>query len=76
MNFVSESINMESLIGEWVGKEVRVMLRLGGGWAEDHKTSMLKGKLIQVGDTGVMLELPKGRTFVPATAILHISLPE
>lgn len=34
---------MESLIGEWVGKDVSVMLRLGGGWAEDHKTSMLKG---------------------------------
>jgi hypothetical protein len=24
----------------------------------------------------VMLELPKGRTFVPISAILHISLPE
>jgi len=23
-----------------------------------------------------MLELPKGRTFVPISAILHISLPE
>ncbi|MDD8042199.1 MAG: hypothetical protein QM518_16050 [Verrucomicrobiota bacterium] len=67
---------MESLIGEWVSKDVSVMLRLGGGWAGGHKTSMLKGKLIQVGDSGVMLELPTGLKFVPVTAILHISLPE
>ena len=67
---------METLIGEWVGKDVSVMLRLGGGWAEDHRTSMLRGKLLQVGDAGVMMELPTGRSFVPVSAILHITLPK
>ena len=47
-----------------------------GVYATEHKTSMLEGKLIQVGESGVMLELPTGRTFVPVSAILHISLPE
>lgn len=67
---------MKSLIGEWEGKLVSVALRLGGGYATEHKTSMLEGKLIQVGESGVMLELPTGRTFVPVSAIIHISLPE
>jgi hypothetical protein len=67
---------MESLVGEWVGKGVSVMLRLGGGLAEDHKNSMLRCKRIQVVDAGVMLELPTMRRFVPVSAILHISLPE
>ena len=32
---------------------------------------------MQVGEAGVMLELPKkGRTFVPISAMLHISLRE
>jgi hypothetical protein len=37
---------------------------------------MMEGKLVQVGEAGMMLELPQGRTFVPISAILHISLPE
>ena len=66
---------MESLIGEWVGKVVSVALRLGGGFP-GIGAAMLEGKLVQVGEAGVMLELPKGRTFVPISAILRISLPE
>lgn len=65
---------MALLIGEWAGKVVSVALRLGGGFA-GSKEAMLEGKLVQVGEAGVMLELPKGRTFVPISAILHISLP-
>jgi hypothetical protein len=68
---------MESLIGKWVGKDVSVMLRLGGGFAPgEHKKAKLEGNLTQVGEAGVMLELPTGRTFVPVSAILQISLPE
>ena len=66
---------MASMIDEWAGKIVSVALRLGGGWAASG-AAMLEGKLVQVGEAGVMLELPKGRTFVPISAILHISLPE
>jgi len=66
---------MGSLIGEWAGKVVSVTLRLGGGWPGSG-AAMLEGKLVQVGEAGVILELPKGRTFVPISAILHISLPE
>ena len=68
---------MESLIGKWVGKDVSVMLRLGGGIAPgEHKKAKLDGNLIQVGEAGVILELPTGRTFVPVSAILQISLSE
>jgi hypothetical protein len=33
-----------------------------------------KGKLVQVSDGGVLLQMEKGQTFFPVTAILHISL--
>lgn len=67
---------MESVIGDWTGKVVSLALRLGGGWNATG-AAMLEGKLVQVGETGVMLDVPKkGRTFVPISAILHISLPE
>jgi hypothetical protein len=52
-----------------------VALRLGGGFPASG-AAKLEGKLVQVGEAGVMLDLPKGRTFVPISAILHISLPE
>ena len=67
-----EECIMRSIIGEWVGKVVSVALRLGGGFA----AAMLEGKLLQVEEAGVMLELPKGRMFGPIAAILHITLPE
>ncbi|MFN0018169.1 MAG: hypothetical protein ACKVP0_07920 [Pirellulaceae bacterium] len=75
---------MESLIGEWTGKIVCVSLRLGGGTEVVHKSAALEGKLVQVGETGVMLDLPKGNkffpisglTFVPISAVLHIRLLE
>jgi hypothetical protein len=66
---------MKSLIGEWAGKVVSVALRLEGGFSAPGAT-MLEGKLVQVEEAGVMLELPKGLTFVPTSAILHISLPK
>ena len=66
---------MQSLIGEWTGKMVSVALRLGGGFGA-NTGSALEGKLLQVDDAGVMLELPKGRTFVPTSAILYISLSD
>ncbi len=65
---------MESLIGEWAGKVVSVALRLGGGFTAP-RAAILEGQLVKVGEAGVMLELPKqGRTFVPISAMLHISL--
>lgn len=65
---------MKSLIGQWEGRIVSVALRLGGGWTAIG-AAMLEGKLVQVGEAGVMLELPKkGRTFVPISAMLHITL--
>lgn len=70
---------MESLIGKWVGKDVSVLLRVGGGFAPgENKKAKLEGSLAQVAEAGVMLELPTERTFVPVSAILQISisLPE
>ncbi len=74
---------MAELIGEWTGKVVVVALRVGGGMSA-HKQAILEGKLLKVGESGVLLDLPKDRTFVPPTAqtfipisaILHISLSE
>jgi hypothetical protein len=62
---------MGTLLGEWVGKRVKLTLRLGGL----ASAVTLDGKLLQAEESGVMFELPEGRTFVPVTAILHITLP-
>jgi hypothetical protein len=72
---------MVEIIGEWTGKVVVVALRVGGGMSA-HKQATLEGKLLKVGESGVLLELPKDRTFVPPkdqtfvpiNAILHVSL--
>lgn len=66
---------MLELIGEWTGKVIVVALRVGGGLSA-HRTTTLEGKLLKVGESGVLLELPKEQTFVPISAILHISLSE
>ena len=61
---------METFIGDWVGKSVSVTLGIGG-----LATAVtVEGKLIKVGEPGVLLELPKGRTCVPLASILHVSL--
>ena len=54
-------------ISKWVGTNVYVTLRT-------TMPTPLQGKLVEVDDTGVLLELPKGQTFIPLTSILHISL--
>ena len=47
-----------------------VMLGIGG-----LATAVtVEGKLIKVGEPGVLLELPKGRTCVPLASILHVSV--
>lgn len=61
---------MELIIGEWVGKTVSVKLKVGGM----ASPVTIEGKLINVGTSGVLVELAKGRTFVPIASILHISL--
>ena len=58
---------MDSLIQEWIGKEVYVK-------TVGLLSPTTKAKLLKVDPSGVMLELPKGQTFVPMTAVLHISL--
>lgn len=63
------------LIREWTGQAVAVVLRVGGGFPA-HKQSTLEGKLLNVSETGLLLELPKEKTFVPVSAILHVSLSE
>jgi hypothetical protein len=71
------------IIGEWTGKVVVVVLRVGGGMSA-HKQATLEGKLVQVAASGILLELPKDRTFappsgltfVPVSAILSVSLAE
>jgi hypothetical protein len=57
-------------IAEWVGKVVSVTLRVGG----IASAVTLGGKLLQAEEAGVLLDLPKGQTFVPMTSVLHISL--
>jgi hypothetical protein len=61
---------MRDMIASWVGMAVSVTLRLGGAAA----AVTLDGTLLQVGDAGVLLQLPRGQTFVPVASILHVSL--
>jgi len=61
---------MREIIASWIGKQVQLTTRVGGlagGVAQ-------QGKLVQVSDGGVLLQMGKGQTFFPVTAILHISL--
>lgn len=55
-----------------MGKTVSLSLRLWGlSWGVT-----LKGKLLEVGESGVLIELPKGQTFIPVSSILHVTLQE
>lgn len=71
------------LIGEWTGKVVVVVLRVGGGMSS-HKQATLEGKLVEAAASGILVDLPKDRTFappngltfVPVSAILSVSLAE
>lgn len=55
------------MLAEWVGKKVHVTLR-------DMMPTPLHGVLLESDESGIMLDLPKGRTFIPVTSILHVSL--
>jgi hypothetical protein len=58
---------MQEIIAGWVGKSVSVTLQRGSA------AVTLDGKLLQVNDAGVLLQLPKGQTYVPVAGILHVS---
>jgi hypothetical protein len=57
------------LLADWVGKTVEVTLR-----ATTPVT--LRGVLVAVDEASILLELAKGRTVVPVTSVLHVSLCE
>jgi hypothetical protein len=61
---------MREIIANWIGKRVHLTTRVGGlaGGVSQQ------GQLVQVSDGGVLLQLEKGQTFFPVSAILHISL--
>jgi hypothetical protein len=58
---------MKKLLSDWVGKKVHVTLRA-------TTPTTLQGVLLDSDESGIMLEMPKGRTFIPVTSILHVSL--
>jgi hypothetical protein len=58
---------MNSLIAKWIGTKVYVTLRT-------TMPTPIQGILIAANELGIMLELPKGDTFIPLYAILHVSL--
>lgn len=51
---------------EWVGGNVTVTLR-------STIAISVQGILREIDETGVLLEMPRGHTFVPMTSVLHIS---
>jgi len=61
---------VETLIGSWVGRTVTVTLKVGG----IAGAVKVEGRLVRVGDAGVVLEMAKGQTFVPIGSTLHVSL--
>jgi len=63
---------MQSIISEWIGKDVSVVL-LNSHWTSEGKQ---QGKLIGVDSVGLLLEVPKGQAFVPLTSVLQISVKE
>ncbi len=58
---------MKKLLADWVGKRVHVTLRSG-------VAAPIQGVLLEADESGIMLDMPKGRTFIPVTSILHVSL--
>lgn len=60
---------MKSIIGDWLGKSVSLTLKVGG----IATAVTIEGTLIGVDESGVLLEMPKGQTFVPVASILHVS---
>ena len=58
---------MKKLLADWVGKTVHVTLRA-------TMPTPMQGELLESDETGIMLQMPKGRTFIPVTSILHVSL--
>jgi len=61
---------MRDMISDWTGQTVSVTLHTGG-LATAVKVD---GTLLRVSDAGVLLQLPKGQTFIPVAGILHVSL--
>lgn len=62
---------MQSIISEWIEKDVSVVL-LNSHWTGGPQ----KGKLIGVDSLGLLLEVAKGRAFVPFTSVVQISVKE
>ncbi|HVJ82292.1 MAG TPA: hypothetical protein VNC50_14585 [Planctomycetia bacterium] len=58
---------MKTLIGDWIGNLVHVTLRTA-------VPTPVKGTLLEADPSGILLEMPKGKTFIPVTSILHVSL--
>lgn len=58
---------MTTLLNEWIGKRVHLTLRA-------TISSSFEGILLKADATGILMEAPKGVTFVPLTSILHVSL--
>lgn len=56
-----------SLIAEWVDQHVHVTLNA-------TMPTIVQGKLLGADESGILLELANGPSFIPVTAILHISL--
>ena len=51
---------------EWVGVHVTIALR-------STITVSVHGVLREIDEGGVLLEVPRGHTFIPMTSVLHIS---
>jgi hypothetical protein len=62
-----EAIAMKKLLADWVGKTVHVTLRAS-------MPTPIQGVLLEADESGIMVDMPKGRTFIPVTSILHVSL--
>lgn len=51
---------------EWVGVHVTIALR-------STITVSVHGILREIDDTGVLIETPRGHTFIPMASVLHMS---
>ena len=58
---------MNEIIGEWIGGSVSVTLRFGTA------APSIVGNLYRANESGVVIEIDNGLTFIPMTSVLHIT---
>jgi hypothetical protein len=66
LEILFERENSMKRLHEWVGVHVSIALR-------STITVSLHGILREIDESGILIETPRGHTFVPMSSVLHMS---